>query len=308
MKAMLFRPFHIETWFVVGFSRFLATLFSHTGSVANWSTPWRDRAHHGVDVQAEQAFDHVRDAALRLLENPVVLAAIAAGLIVLMLVGLVLAWVSARAEFIFLDNVAMRRAAFSEPWGRLGKLGQSLFLWRALFSFSFIVPLAFILVPFAGTISGLVRTGHFELPAIAAMVLGVACGGVLLLVLAWFYWIMDTFVVPIMYRYQENATEAWRRFWPLLFGNPGSFLAFTVFYVVVTMAAGIAAAIIGFGTCCIGVVLMIIPYIGSVVLLPWSVTMRGLGPEFLAQFGSEWATFPAVPADEDDGSPPQPVV
>ena len=159
MKGMLFRPFHIETWFVVGFSAFLAHMFSHTGSIANWNTGWRDRGHHAVDVQTEQAFDRVRDAALRLLDNPAVLAAIAAGLIVLM-VGLVLAWVSARAEFVFLDNVATRRAAFTEPWRRCGKLGRSLFLWRAAYSFAFIVPLAFMIVPFAGTIGTLLRSGQ----------------------------------------------------------------------------------------------------------------------------------------------------
>ena len=76
---------------------------------------------------------------------------------------------------------------------------------------------------------------------------------------------------------------------------------------MVGFAAFIGLAIIGFGTCCIGVVLMIIPYIGNVVLLPVTVTSRGLGPEFLAQFGPEWETFPAQADDEDTG-PVQPVV
>jgi hypothetical protein len=307
MKSMLFRPFHIETWFVVGFAQFLAGLFSHTGSAANWSNGWKDRPNHGVDVQTEQAFDRFREGVLAILDKPLVLAAIAAVLIMLMIVVVALAWVSARAEFVFLDNVATRRAGFMEPWHRYGRLGRSLFLWRAVYSFAYLVPLAFILLPFAGTLSGLMRTGRFELPAIAAMVVGILVGGTLAIALSWIYWMMNSFVIPLMYRYQENATQAWSRFRPLLLSRLGSFLAFTVFYIVVAIAAGIGVAIIGFGTCCIGIVLMIIPYIGNVVLLPVTVTSRGLGPEFLAQFGPEWETFPAREDDEDTG-PVQPVI
>lgn len=306
MKSMLFRPFQIETWFVVGFSEFLAGLFGHTGSLAKLGNPLRSHGSHPMDVRAEQALDRVRDAVLKMLENPMVLAAIMAGVILLLMVGVALAWVSARAEFVFIDNVAHRRARITEPWRRFGRLGHSLFLWRAVFSFAFILPLAFMLVPFAGTMMNVLHGGPLALPRFAAMAIGIGCGAAFAAVLAWWAWTMDTFVVPLMYRYDENATQAWARFWPLLRGRPGSFFAFTVFYVVVAIAAGIAAAIVGFGTCCIGLVLMIIPYIGNVVLLPLTLTSRALGPEFLAQFGPEWVVFPPAIDDDEPVAPPQP--
>ena len=131
-----------------------------------------------------------------------------------------------------------------------------------------------------------------------------AATAVLLLVVAWISLLMDSFVVPLMYRYDEGARAAWARFWPLPSGQLGSFLAYTVFFIVLAIATGIGLGIAAIGTCCIGLVLMIIPYVGSVVLLPVTITARALGPEFLAQFGPEWAAFPAEPADEEPEAPP----
>ena len=306
MKGMLFRPFHIESWFVLGFSAFLAHVFSHTGSFSKFGSFWNGDRHHAGNLQAQQAVDRAREMMLRLLDNPAVLMAIAAALLAFCVVLIVLAWLSARAEFVFLDNVATRRARFVDPWSRAARLGRSLFLWRAAFSFTYLVPLAFILVPFAHTLGGVVREGRLELPAIAAMVIGISTGALLLLAIGWISMLTDNFVVPLMYRHDEHATQAWGRFWPLLTGRPGSFIAFTVFLVVIWIVAAIGLLIAGVGTCCIGIVLMVIPYIGSVVLLPVSVTGRALGPEFLAQFGPEWTTFPAAPAEDDEA--PLPVV
>jgi hypothetical protein len=61
-----------------------------------------------------------------------------------------------------------------------------------------------------------------------------------------------------------------------------------------------AIVVAGFSTCCIGFLLMAIPYVSSVVLLPVDVLFRGLGPDFLAQFGPQWA-ITGAPA-----TPPQP--
>jgi hypothetical protein len=45
---------------------------------------------------------------------------------------------------------------------------------------------------------------------------------------------------------------------------------------------------LGLATCCIGWLVLAIPYLGTVILLPVYVTARALGPEFLAQYGAEW--------------------
>jgi len=48
-------------------------------------------------------------------------------------------------------------------------------------------------------------------------------------------------------------------------------------------------------TCLIFFVLLMIPYISSVVLLPVSYTYRAYSLEFLAQFGPDYSLFPIPP-------------
>ena len=50
----------------------------------------------------------------------------------------------------------------------------------------------------------------------------------------------------------------------------------------------------GLLTCCIGFIFLIIPYIGSVIMLPVSVTFRSLSLEFLEQFGPDYKIFPDI--------------
>jgi hypothetical protein len=304
---MLFRPFHIEAWFVLGASAFLANLFQHSGSLFNWNGGGWKSHDRGIDISSsQQAMDRARETVMRVFEKPMVLAGIMMLLVFALVAGLVLAWVSARAEFVFLDCVATRHARFAVPWRRYGGLGRSLFLWRAAFSFAYLAPILAFGLPFMHTVITVFTTGTFSLPNIAAMVLGASIALLLLVIIGWFSMLMNGFVVPLMYRYDEGSRAAWQRFWPLLTRHAGHFLAYGVFYIVLWIVTGIALVIAGVGTCCIGLVLMVIPYIGSVVLLPVHITARGLGPEFLAQFGEEWTVFPPLEPEEEPLIAPAP--
>jgi hypothetical protein len=75
------------------------------------------------------------------------------------------------------------------------------------------------------------------------------------------------------------------------FRHPFRFLGYAIWRLILAIGIGIALLIFGLGTCCIGLVLMAIPYIGAVLLLPVTVFVRSLGPEYLAQFGEEYNLF-----------------
>ena len=96
-----------------------------------------------------------------------------------------------------------------------------------------------------------------------------------------------------MYRDEISATEAWSRFFTLFKQNIFSFLVygFIIFGLTIMVVIGVVFAVIF--TCCIGGLLLVIPYISSVLLLPISYTYRALGLEFLSQFGDEYTLFPA---------------
>ena len=289
MKSMLFRPFRLETWIVVGFSAFLTHLFTgHNSSFWGYHRSWNsDRMFPRAEHLAAGVQEHV----LHWLENPFILMAIFAGLVLFAVVALLLAYVSARSHFVFLENVVTGRPEFLAPWGRHGRLGRSLFLWQAAFSFTWLVPAAIVLVPLAGVVRSEFLGGWVRWPSLIALIPMFALAGLIAIVLGFFLHMTDEFIVPIMYRHQEPASAAWRRFWPLFTEHLGQFFAYAIFMFVLALLALVTVLVAGVATCCVGLLLAAIPYVGTVVLLPLYVTWRALGPEFLAQFGPEWNVF-----------------
>ena len=291
MQAMLFRPFHIERWLVVGFAAFLANMFNSGGGLFSWNKGFG--SHHDTLPQVGDQLQGLRDHVLTLLEKPLVLLVIAIGLVVFGIMLLVFAWASARAQFVFLDNVATGRGEFVAPWRRYGRLGRSLFLWYAAFSFAWLLPIGVAAYPFGNALAGVLRGEGWVSPPLAVMILGGAAAAVLVLLLTFVSFLMRQFVVPLMFRHGENATQAWARFGPLLSAHPGEFVAYALFVMVVWLGVAVAVLVAGVVTCCIGLALMLVPYVGTVLLLPIEITARAYGPTFLAQFGPEWDVFAA---------------
>lgn len=278
MKAVLFRkPFPIESWFVMGFGAWLAELLS--GSNGSYGSQWHDSGPNAGALLGE-----VGD----FLSKPMMLALVLAGALVLSVVLLVLSWISARAQFVFLENVVHGRAAFSEPWKRSGKLGRSLFLWQAVMSFSWLVPLTCIVVPLVPAIVNALAGQGWHLADLGAVIAGGALAAVSALLIACVLSLNENFVVPLMWRHDEGAMAAWARFRPLLSSHFGDFAAWLGFSFLLALVTGIGVVLAGLLTCCVGLVLMIIPYIGTVTLLPVHFIFRAYGPMFLRQYGPEW--------------------
>lgn len=296
MRRMLFQPFHVEAWLVLGFSAFLARMLDSAGGSFGWNLGGGSHGHD-AGARAAAAFDQLA----WLLDHPIVLAGIAVGMLLVCVALVVLGWVSARAQFVFLENVVLEKPAFLDPWRRHGRLGNSLFLWGAAFSFAWLVPAALIVLPFANTVALMLRGGDLVLPGVAGFA-SVGLGLLAMLVIAFVLLLAREFVVPLMWRHQENATEAWIRFGALFRSHPGEFVAYALFLFVLGIGAAIAVLVAGIATCCVGLLLMLIPYLGAVVLLPVHVTGRALGPEFLAQFGPEWDVFPPRATTEPDAT------
>jgi hypothetical protein len=82
-----------------------------------------------------------------------------------------------------------------------------------------------------------------------------------------------------------------------------------VFVLVLQIAVGFALGIVAICTCCLAAMVLGTPFVGSVLLLPITMTARALGPEYLAQFGPEWETLspvaPAAPAPPASPVPPR---
>src|SRR5262249_18422489 len=116
----------------------------------------------------------------------------------------------------------------------------------------------------------------------------------------------SSFVVPIMYRHDLSATAAWSRLLGLMGENVPSFGLFLLFVFGLLVLVGLGIVAVGLLTCCVGFLLLILPYVGSVLLLPVTLTLRALSLEFLAQFGPEWSVFPQAPPVVPAAPPPPP--
>jgi hypothetical protein len=292
MVRMLFRPFRGEVWFVLGFAAFLSEYLS-------WGF---SGSRSGFHMHRHAEFPHAALVKLvEFLSNPFAVALILWIVIAALAIAVLFTWISSRGMFIFLDNVAHERRGIVEPWRRFKRLGNSLFLWRLGFHVVFLLAVGAILFSALPSLVALARTENPDITQLLTllplflMMLPVA------LAIMYVQLLLTSFVVPIMYRHDLSVTAAWSRFLQLFSQHLMSFILYGLFVLVLGMFVGAAVVGFGFATCCIGFLLLSLPYIGSVVLLPIEVTARAFGPEFLAQFGPEYAALaPAATA----GAPP----
>ncbi|MFO7889977.1 MAG: hypothetical protein R6V04_06525 [bacterium] len=286
MTQALFKPFDIGKWFVVGFTAFLAGLMDgHGGSKFN-RTITDDHSEFREIVK----FPHT--AWSWLMDHSGWAVLIFIGVLFIIGIVVVLTWLSSRGKFMFLDNVVHDKSQVSKPWYTFKDQGNSLFVWRLGFGLiSFFVFILFIFQGFslANDIYENSFSQNIPLITIAGIVL---LGIVLILLISFIVMLLDSFIVPIMYKHGLSATQAWNKFLPLLSKHFIYFILFGLLLFAINIALIVAIMIFGFSTCCIGFILLVLPYISSVVLLPISYTLRAFSVEFLEQFGAAFSVFP----------------
>ena len=288
MKKALFQHFNLRKWFVVGFTAFLAGLTDCHGGNGGGGGRWNqgDAHWHDVIYFPQYAYEW-------LLDHPHWFSLIVFGVIVIFLLGILLTWLSSRGKFMFLDNVVHNRAEIARPWRDFRKEGDSLFLWRLVFGIAaFAIFAAFTVFFFVGA-RRLYDSG-FDRSAPILFLVGMGLTFfVLLIVIGYISLFLNDFVVPIMVKDRISTVAGWRRFLPLLGHHPFSFIFFGLIIFALYLLFVVLVIFAGLITCCIGWLILVIPYIGTVVTLPVWYTLRAFSLEFLAQFGPEYRLFPA---------------
>lgn len=288
MKHALFTPFDLGKWFTLGFTVFLAEIInSHNGGGGGGSSSARERIHVGLDDIRdipEAVFNWFAD-------NPIWFAACLFGLIALIAIVLILTWLSSRGKFMFLYNVATEDAKVSKPWREYGREADSLFLWRVVFGLISLVPTV-LLIGFGLRIAFEIWDGYYPT---ALMIIGLISLGLIALVffiaIAYIDLFLNAFVVPIMYRERLPATGAWQRFLALFSRHPWHFILYGLVVFFLHLMVSVCLFVVGLFTCCFGLLILAIPYIGSVITLPISYTYRAFSLEYLEQFGPEYKIF-----------------
>lgn len=297
MTKALFHPFEIKKWFVVGFTAFLSELTDCGGNGGGGGG--RSRGH----VDWEEVLYFPQKAWEWLAENPVWATAIAFGAFLLFAIIILCVWWSSRGKFMFLDNVVHDRSQVVAPWHEDRAEGNSLFVWMLIIGAVVFAIIVAYLIQCVTSLQALYESNTdmttLILPAIL-MGLGLVA---ILLINGFIDLLLYDFVVPIMYRDRVTAGKALQKFMPMLTSHLLFFIGYALFYLFVIVLVVIAVMIAGFATCCVGFVLLALPYIGSVVLLPISYTLRAFSVEFLEQFGPEFHVFPRPEANPPAAEP-----
>jgi hypothetical protein len=285
MKKALFRPFDMKKWFLVGFTAFLSTMTDFHGG-GNGKTGW----HGPANMETFMTFpERAREW---LMDNPGWAAFILVASVAIVILIVVLTWVSSRGKFMFLDNVIHDRALVAQPWSEYRAEGNSLFLWRLVFGLVTIAVLLFyVLACFTSLHARYERFGD------AATLIGplilMALGFFAIMILVGFISLFLTdFVVPVMYRFRVSAMRAWGIFLSLFSLYPMQFIGFALLMLLLIIILVVGIVLVGLMTCCIGFLILAIPYINAVILLPVLYTFRAFSVEFLEQFGSDYHLFP----------------
>jgi hypothetical protein len=297
VKKVLFQPFDVGRWLVIGFCAWLASL----GQGGGFPGGFHFGEHHGHGRHSlreglEQARDYV-------LHNIAWIAPLAIALILVSLtIWLVVLWLSSRGRFMFLHCVALNAAEVRVPWARFAPAADSLFLFRlviALISAVMMLPMVggLLLVVMRMAFREAVSPGGLLLAAVFVCVM-TALGIV--------FWIIGRlttdFVVPLQFLRRSRCLDAWRELRGLLPGNLGNLVLYFLFRIVLAIAITVIVVAVVLATCCLAGCLFALPYLGTVVLLPILVFERAYSLHYLAQFGPDYDVF-APPATDVSGMP-----
>ena len=290
MKKALFQPFDITKWINIGFTAFLAGLTDCTGGGGGGG----NSGFKNNDFNWDDVFHFPETAREWLSSHPVWFSLIIAGIIFLVLISILLNWLNSRGKFMFLYNVINDKDEVIFPWEEYRKQGNSLFWWKFFYGwFIFAVFILFLIYSF-----GIFKNIHNGLiPEVAKIgfISGIVFSFIgLLVVTGYVSLFLNDFVVPIMFKHRISAIHAWSKFFSLAVHNMGSFFVYGLFIFALSLAVGIGVILASVMTCCIGLVVIMIPFVGSVILLPVSYTFRALSIEYLASFGDEFNVFPKI--------------
>jgi len=303
MKTILFRPFDAGKWFVLGFSAWLATLgeggggSSYQGNVPSSGT---ESGEDGASAEYQGAIAEFEEASRTAMqwiqENPWVIGVAIGAILFILALMILFCWLNSRGKFMFLDNVVHNRAEVKLPWSKYRAEGNSLFRWAICFH---IVTGVVLLALLAGTgfslFSQFSESETFTSSMLITAIIVAVVFVLILLMIGYIWTLVTNFVVPQMYKHRISASAASINVLSLQRERAGALFVFFLLRFLLGLASLLIILAFGLATCCVGLIAIVIPYLGAVITLPITVFFCALGPEFSRQFGSKfdlWSNYP----------------
>jgi hypothetical protein len=290
-KKILFQPFDIGKWFVIGFAAFLA------GLSGGMNFNFNPRGLKDMDWRTTSFSQSVG-------QNPItdgsawplwVIPLIVVLVILILALVAVLLWLGARGRFIFIDCIVRNRGAIVEPWREYRTEGNSFFF------FSLLVGLIALVIVLLATLPMVIpaimhgRNAAFGIGMTFGVIFLVAV--IMLLAVAWT--LSSQLMVPVMYRQRCRAMAAFRQVLGQITAHPSPFILYFLFYFVLIVAVAIIGCVSICLTCCITA----IPYIGTVILLPIHVLLQSFTLLFVRQLGPDYDAWGNITPPEPPPGP-----
>ena len=289
-KLILFQPFDLTKWLTIGFAAFLAGLVDGTRVNPGFNLPdFSGKAQsHNIDLES-----------VRSQIDAWIVGGIIAGIVIIVLAMIILfMWLGSRGRFMFIDCIVRNRGAIEEPWREYRREGNSMFLWSLLVSAISLAIVALAALPFFVPYFVRGEFADFGVGSIIYLVAAVVVFAVAALGLAVITWFMP----PIMYRQRCNAPTAFMMVVRLIASEPGPFILYVLFLLVLMIAGTLVSCLVTCLTCCIAA----LPYVGTVILLPLYVFYYSYALLFLRQFGPEYDVWGNIAALEPAAAPAEP--
>jgi len=263
-RQQLFKPFRIGQWTKLAFVGLLAGELGSGGcNRSNFQFPQHPGGSH-------PPFPH------SLGMDPALLAAFVGAVVIAALaVGIILMYVGSVMRFILFDSVIARECHVRWAWNRRLGPGWQYFVWKLLYILFSVVGIGVVVgIPLAMAFArGWLRAPKEHLPPLAI-------GGIILFLVLLIFFVVTAvifvltkdFVVPQMALEGVDVMDGWRRLWPMMEAETGTYAAYIGMKIVL---AFVAAILIGIATVILGL-LIAVPSIGLGVLAVLTGRTAGL--------------------------------
>jgi hypothetical protein len=285
VRLMLFKPFDLSKWFIIGFCAWLAQLGQGGGGGGNG---WRGNGH-------EPGMEAIKSSIIAHMAIIILVAAIVIPIIIIIAVAL--CWLRSRGQFMFVHCVAGNKAEVVVPWNKFARHGNSLFLFRIIIGFiGFLV----IVLPIAASVFA--GFAMFATGFNPAAIMGLIGAGFFVVVISILFAVVSKFttdfVVPIMFLNTESCVAGWKQCLTLINSNKAQMALYILLQIVIFMVIAFISLTICLVTCCCCcclLVLFVLPYVGTVILLPLFAFKRAYSFFYLRQFGTQFDVFGVQP-------------
>jgi hypothetical protein len=284
VRLMLFKPFDLSKWLIIGFCAWLAQLGQGGGGPTGFNYNFNDRQNEFNQIS------QVKDALLAYLPWIIIGAIIV--IPILIIIGLVLCWLRSRGQFMFVHCIAGNKAEVVVPWKKFAGHGNSLFLFRIVVGLIGIVVIGLPITLVVFSIIALQKTAVIGM-AVSGVIVAVLAMIVLIILIALIAKFTTDFVVPIMLLNTASCLAGWKLCLAIIGCNKARMALYILFQIVIWFVINCIACFICLAMCCCCCmnILLFVPYVGTVILLPLIAFKRAYTLYYLRQFGAQFDVF-----------------